>query len=126
MEDYLVDAAREAMDDAYSPYSSYRVGAALETADGEIYTGANVETINYSGTLHAEENALSKAVQDGYTESEDLERMAISVSGDPVPPCGRCRQFISEFCDSDFEIIVDDSGTYTLDQIFPGSMEDIS
>lgn len=122
----MVEAAREAKDDAYNPYSNHSVGAALETSDGEIYTGANVETINYSGTLHAEENALSEAVQDGYTESENLDRMAISVSGDPVPPCGRCRQFISEFCDDDFEIIVDGGDTYTLGQIFPGSMEDIS
>lgn len=125
MVDELVEHAREAMEDSYSPYSGYSVGAAVETSDGEVYTGANIENINYSGTLHAEGTAMAKAVHDGYTKSEDFEKMAISLSGDPVPPCGRCRQTLSEFCDEDFEIIVDGDATYTLGQLLPSSMEDI-
>ncbi|MDZ7715210.1 MAG: cytidine deaminase [Balneolaceae bacterium] len=88
--DDLIAAAREALTNAHVPYSEYRVGAALETADGTVYTGCNIENANYSNSLHAEEVALAEAVKNGHRE---FERIAVS-SGvrDGVTPCGMCRQ----------------------------------
>jgi len=99
----LLERAREALDAAYVPYSEYAVGAALETADGTVYTGCNVEIANYSNSLHAEEVALGTAVREGH---RSFERVAVSsAKRDGVTPCGMCRQSFAEFCDEDFEII---------------------
>lgn len=82
----LIEAARDALDDAHVPYSEYRVGAALRTADGTVYTGCNIENANYSNSLHAEEVALAEAVKNGHRE---FDRIAVT-SGvrDGVTPCG--------------------------------------
>jgi cytidine deaminase len=93
----LVEAAREALSAAYVPYSEYRVGAALLTADGTVFTGCNIENANYSNSLHAEEVAIAEAVKEGHHEFA-----AIAVSSgarDGVTPCGMCRQTLAEFCD---------------------------
>lgn len=120
--DHLVQQAWGAKQAAYAPYSEFRVGAALLTESGEIYTGANIENINYTNTSHAEQNALHKAVLDGH---RSFEAIAISLSGDPVPPCGLCRQSLSEFCDDDLVIIVDGLGQTTLGELLPGRMDNI-
>jgi cytidine deaminase len=107
-ESELLDRAREALDAAYVPYSEYAVGAALETADGAVYTGCNVEIANYSNSLHAEEVALGTAVREGHRE---FERVAVtSAARDGVTPCGMCRQSFAEFCDEDFRIICEGEG----------------
>ena len=101
----LLQAARDAMDHAYVPYSGYRVGAAIETAEGEVFSGANVEIANYSNSLHAEEVALVRALMAGYT---DFTRLAVtSAARDGVTPCGMCRQTLAEFADEDFRVMVD-------------------
>jgi cytidine deaminase len=123
--DDLLELAREQRDKAYSPYSGFSVGAVVETSDGNLYGGMNIENINYSDTLHAEETAIAEAVKEGYREPEDYERMAISVSGESAPPCGNCRQVMAEFCGPDFEIIVDEGGEYTLGELLPASMDNI-
>lgn len=120
--DTLIKQARQARENAYAPYSEYHVGAALQCRDGSLYTGANIENINYTNTTHAEENALNKAVLDGKRE---FTAIALSLSGDPKPPCGSCRQALSEFCDEDFTILVDGWGNTTLGEIFPASMDTI-
>jgi cytidine deaminase len=71
MED-LVDSARQAMDAAYAPHSEYSVGAALRAADGSVFTGWNVENANYSNSIHAEELAISKAVERGVREFDTI------------------------------------------------------
>ncbi|GAD52983.1 cytidine deaminase [Halarchaeum acidiphilum MH1-52-1] len=101
----LLDAARDACENAYAPYSAYRVGAALRTADGAVYVGANVENANYSNSLHAEEVALGSAVRDGHDAFERL--VVTSAARDGVTPCGMCRQTFVEFCDDDFPIYCD-------------------
>ncbi|MBH0158494.1 cytidine deaminase [Fictibacillus sp. 5RED26] len=92
----LMDQAKLAREKAYVPYSKFQVGAALLTVEGKVYNGANIENAAYSLTCCAERTALFKA----YTEG-DTKFSAIAVVADtkrPVPPCGACRQVISELC----------------------------
>jgi cytidine deaminase len=121
----LIEAAREAKQMAYCPESSYPVGAAVETSSGEMYRGANVEIINYSGTLHAEETAVIHTyLQEG--GFNDIERLAVSHNGSE-PPCGRCRQFLAEFFEEEFKILVDgnENSPFTIGELLPGAMEEI-
>ena len=121
--DELLEAAREAQAGAIVPYSEFPVGAALRTADGTVYGGCNMEIVNYSNSLHAEEVAFARALFDGHREFE-----AVAVAGphrDGLTPCGMCRQTLAEFCDADFEVIVDlgdDTHVYTLGELLPASM----
>jgi cytidine deaminase len=115
----LLEAARTALESAYAPYSEYRVGAAIETDDGTVYTGCNVENANYSNSLHAEEVAMGAAVSEGH---RSFERLAVtSADRDGVTPCGMCRQTLAEFCDDDFPIVTDGEGAaeYTLGDLLP-------
>lgn len=118
----LLRAARDALDRAYVPYSEYPVGAAIETAGGQVYTGANIEVANYSNSLHAEEVALVRATMDGHTE---FARIAVtSAAHDGVTPCGMCRQTLAEFADAEFTVIVDDPDgptEYRLGDLLPHS-----
>lgn len=91
----LREAAFSAMENAYAPYSRFRVGAALLTSSGEIVTGCNVENAVYGEALCAERVAVAAAVAKGM---KDFDEIAIaSESDDPSPPCGSCRQTMSEF-----------------------------
>lgn len=92
----LIRAAIEAKENAYAPYSKFRVGAAFLTPDGRIVKGVNVENASYGGTICAERTAIVKAVSEG-TRSF----VALAVNTDvvqPISPCGICRQVIREFC----------------------------
>jgi cytidine deaminase len=91
----LMDEAKSAMEDSYSPYSHFRVGAAIRVEDGTIFTGTNIENASYSMTMCAERVAIFKAVSKGHRSFTDL---AIATSsGLPTPPCGPCRQVLYEF-----------------------------
>ena len=99
--DSLIAAARAAAAQGYAPYSGFYVGAALGFADGSVVTGANVENASYGLTLCAETVAVSKALSDG--QRGQLEAVAVIGGkagrvglGDPVTPCGRCRQVLTE------------------------------
>ena len=93
--DSLRAAAFAAMENAYAPYSRFRVGAALKAASGEVIIGCNVENAAYGEALCAERVAVAAAVAKGL---RDFEEIAIaSESEDPSPPCGSCRQTMSEF-----------------------------
>lgn len=96
----LVDAAIDAMSRAYAPYSHFHVGAALLDTDGNIWTGCNIENASYPATICAERSAVSTAVSAGVRRFA-----AIAIVGGPegvlggeCPPCGICRQVLSEFC----------------------------
>jgi len=108
---------------SYSPYSGFKVGAALYGKNGKIYTGCNIENAAYSPTICAERTAFAKAVSEG-----EREFLAIAVAGwgdEPgfAYPCGVCRQVMMEFCDpSTFIIIVTDGSQYrehTLSGLLP-------
>jgi len=122
--DELLSAARDAVASAYTPYSSYPVGAALRTADGTVYTGCNVENANYSNSLHAEEVAVGKAVSDGHREFAAL--AVSSAARDGVTPCGMCRQTLAEFCPGGFPVACDSGGddveTYHLGDLLPDTI----
>jgi cytidine deaminase len=92
----LVAAARDARERAIAPYSHFRVGAALATTDGRIFTGCNVENASYGLTVCAERVALLKALSEGAREFSAIAVVADTAS--PTPPCGPCRQLLWEYC----------------------------
>ena len=99
----LLLRAAEVRKRAHAPYSRYKVGAAIETTDGKVFTGCNVEDVSWSTSCCSERVALFKAVSEG---SKKLARMAVvSASAKPCPPCGTCRQALVEFA-RDMEIIM--------------------
>ncbi|MEE0797336.1 MAG: cytidine deaminase [Anaerovoracaceae bacterium] len=116
----LYEKALEVMPRAYAPFSRFKVGAALLTKDGEVFTGVNVENSSLGATICAERTAFVKAVSEGATEFEAI--AVVSEEGE-VWPCGICRQFMKEFCDDDFRVItgndVDSLRLYTMDEILP-------
>ena len=100
----LMEAAANAMEKAYAPYSKFRVGSAILTADGAIVTGCNVENSSFGLTNCAERTALFSAVAAGRAK---FVAMAIVADGDRKPyPCGACRQVLAEFCPPDTPIFV--------------------
>ena len=99
----LVDAARRARERAVAPFSTFKVGAALETTDGTVVTGCNIENATYGLTICAERVAMFKALSDGHRA---FRRIAIVADTDaPTPPCGACRQILWEF-GGDLEIVL--------------------
>ncbi len=123
----LIELAAEAMGQSYSPYSGYKVGAALLCGDGTVYTGCNIENASFTPTICAERTAFFKAVFDGHRDFT-----AIAVCGGKggqitgtFPPCGVCRQVMREFCSDDFQIIMaGPNGTFetvTLADLLPYS-----
>jgi cytidine deaminase len=96
--DELVVAARHALEHSYSPYSGFKVGAALRFADGTVVTGTNVENASYGLSICAETVAVTKAMAEGHRGG--LEAVAvISEAIEPVSPCGRCRQMLNELAE---------------------------
>jgi len=118
----LLNMAREAARSAYVPYSHFPVGAALECADGSVFTGCNVENAALGSTICAERTAIVKAVSEG---RRDFLRIAIFGEGENYcMPCGACRQFLTEFDpDGDVEVLCTRSGgryvSYRLNQLMP-------
>ena len=118
--------ALEARAMAYTPYSHYTVGAALLTAEGEIYKGGNIENASYGATNCAERTAVFKAVSEGRRDFR-----AIAIAGgmegqepaDYAYPCGICRQVLREFAGKDFRVLVvrsiSDYREYTLEELLP-------
>jgi cytidine deaminase len=94
--DYLVEAARIARERSISPFSNFRVGAAVETEDGKVFTGCNIESASFGLTACAERVAIWKALSEG---ERRFKRVAIVADTEQLtPPCGTCRQIIWEFC----------------------------
>ena len=122
----LVNKAIEVMKIAYTPYSDFKVGAALLTEDGKVYTGCNIENASYTPTICAERVAFFDAVRDGHRKFN----MIAVVGGKNgiidsfTYPCGVCRQVMREFCANDFVILSYDGkniAKHTLEEIMPYS-----
>ena len=122
----LMRLATEARKSSYSPYSGFKVGAALLSKDGRVYTGCNVENAAYTPTNCAERTAFFKAVSEG---SREFSAIAIVGGSQEKPadfcaPCGICRQVMAEFCEEDFRILLgseDNFKAYTLSELLPYS-----
>ncbi|QHS22550.1 cytidine deaminase [Virgibacillus sp. MSP4-1] len=119
----LINYAKEIWDQAYVPYSRFNVGAALLTKDGKVFKGCNIENAAYPVSCCAERVAIFKAVSEGETEFSQL--AVIADSDRPVPPCGSCRQVMSEFFEPDMEVIVTnmkgDVKSMTVEELLPFS-----
>ena len=116
----LVALAKEAMKNAYAPYSKFQVGAALLAKDGRVFTGCNVENASYGATNCAERTAIFKAVSEGYREFDAI--AIVASSGDFASPCGICRQVLEEFMPEGKVILdSDEKGmvTYSVRELLP-------
>lgn len=102
MKDTLIKAATGARENAYAPYSQFKVGAALMTESGEIYTGCNIENSSFSLTCCAERVAIFKAVSEGHTSFQSM--AIIGDSKQAISPCGACRQVMAQFLQGDVPI----------------------
>ena len=102
----LVNLAREARRNAYAPYSRFHVGAALLTADGKVFTGCNIENSSFGLTVCAERTAIFKAVSEGERQFRAI--AVISVDSQCTPPCGACRQVLSDLA-CNIDVIMADS-----------------
>jgi cytidine deaminase len=116
----LIAAALAVRENAFAPFSKFKVGAAVEDADGGVYTGCNVENATYGLTMCAERVAVFKAISEG---ARQFRRIAVAADTEVLtPPCGACRQILWEFC-GDIEIVlVNPRGkieTWRLKELFP-------
>ena len=129
MKELLINKAIEARENSYSPFSSFSVGAALLCSDGEIIVGTNVENSSFGGTICAERSAFCAAVSQGKREFD-----AIAIVGgkrgekisENCAPCGICRQFMNEFCNADFIVLLSNGESITektLGSLLPDSFK---
>jgi cytidine deaminase len=115
----LIGIAIKQLDNSYSPFSKFKVGAALLGKSGTVYTGSNVENSSYGLTICAERSACVKAVSDGEREFEGI--VVATESDDPGSPCGACRQFLWEFGDMEV-VLVNTEGAikkFMLSELLP-------
>lgn len=120
----LVSSAQKARQQAYAPYSKFRVGAALLLQNGSIVSGSNVENSSYGLTVCAERVAIVKAVSEGTKEFEAI--AVVTDSTPPAFPCGVCRQFLSEFASEIPVIVANEKGDVietNLQEIFPNQFD---
>ena len=122
----LFELARQAAQYSYSPYSGFRVGAALQLTNGETVTGTNVENVSFGLTICAERAALVRAVSQFGPEVRVAAMAVASLNGLPSPPCGACRQMLAEFILPDAPIIfqaTDGVRTMTFSEMLPLGFE---
>lgn len=123
----LAARAIAARDHAHAPYSGFRVGAALETVDGQVFTGCNVENATYGLTICAERVAIVKAISEG-AKPGSFSRIVIAAdTARLTPPCGACRQILSEFAPQATITLVNLTGltkSYTIAELLPESFDD--
>ena len=124
-QDLLITAAKQARENAHAPYSNFRVGAALRSTSGRIFSGCNVENATYGLTICAERVAIFKAISEG---ERGFSAIAVVTDTDALtPPCGACRQLIWEFC-GDIPVTMANLGgkreTLQMKELFPKPFDD--
>lgn len=121
----LIEEARKIREYAYVPYSKFKVGAAVKTKAGKIYTGCNIENAAYPVTCCAERVAIFKAIAAGERDFSDM--AVVADTERPVPPCGSCRQAMSEFFEEDMPIYLTNLHgnikTTTMKELLPFSFQ---
>lgn len=128
VEKYYIDLAKKARMNAHSPYSNFQVGAVLKTKNGKLYTGCNIENHGIQ-SICAERTAFAKAISEGEREFESITIVASAKGEEPIEeclPCGYCRQFMSEFVNSDFNIFTVDKNevkSYKMKELLPYSFK---
>ena len=124
----LIKLAKEARSKAYAPYSRFFVGAALLCKSGKVYTGCNVENASYGATVCAERVALGNAIANGESQFVKIAIVGGKSTDDkPCFPCGICRQFMSELCAKDLEVVLSDGDkciSYKLSELLPHSFNE--
>lgn len=121
----LYKQAKASLEHSYAPFSKFKVGAALLSKTGEVFTGVNVENSSFGGTICAERTAMCKAISEGERE---FEAIAIVSSEGAVWPCGICRQFMREFVEvGEFKVLTGDDEEHlqfhTLEELLPESFK---
>ncbi len=117
----LLKEAQKVQKNAYARYSDFKVGAALRTSSGKVYSGCNVENSSYGLTMCAERNAIAGMIADGEHNIEEI--VIVGDTEKPLPPCGACRQVIAEFSKPDTKIVMynrnEEKVEMTLEEILP-------
>lgn len=116
----LIEKAAKARENAYVPYSDFKVGAAVLTVEGQVFTGCNIEIASFGGTICAERTAMVKAISNGYKSFKAI--AVVGKEGSFTYPCGICRQFIVEF-GMNIKVIVakttEDFKIFTIEELLP-------
>ena len=118
----LFEAARKTAENSYSPYSGFRVGAALRLTNGETVTGTNVENVSYGLTICAERAALTRAVTEFGPKIRIAAVAVANLNGSASPPCGACRQVLAEFTEANAPVVfpvADGTRTMTFNELLP-------
>ncbi len=116
----LLRLAIKQLDNSYSPYSNFKVGAALLAKSGKVFCGCNIENASFSPTICAERTAFFKAISEGEREFQKI--AIVCGDGKECMPCGVCRQVMLEFCEPQFEIVTQ-NGVYTLGELMPKAFD---
>lgn len=120
----LIEAAKQARENAFAPFSNFKVGASLLTETGEIFTGCNIENATYGLTICAERTAIFKAISEGKRRFKKI--CIVADTENLTPPCGACRQIIWEFC-GDAEVILSNLQgkieTFRTSELFPKAFD---
>ena len=121
----LVDDAKAVRENAYAPYSGFKVGAALKTASGRVFTGVNVENVAYPEGTCAEAGAIAAMIAGG--ETRFVEAAVIADAPEPVPPCGGCRQKLAEFAEKGAQVtmatMAGGEKTVSIGDLLPGAFD---
>jgi cytidine deaminase len=119
----LKELAKAAMEFSHSPYSNKKIGASIKLANGKVYSGCNIENASYGGTVCAERVAIWKAYSENKSDVKVVEVFVASDEVQPWPPCGFCRQVLSEFASGDTEVTLVNLNnievTYKFKDLFP-------
>lgn len=120
----LINLAKQAMENAYAPYSHFKVGAAAVGKNGDVYTGCNIENASYGATICAERTAMFKGISEGERAFEKI--AIVSTSNHLTFPCGICRQVMAEFMRGGVVVLEDKDGNikeFTVEELMPKAFE---